>query len=115
LKQPFSVGLADDSPFTFAGLWEGWRDPATEEWIHTFTIIIAEPNELVSPIHNRMPVILPKEHHEAWLSGSASKEVLLPYPAEFMRAWPISSRVNSPKNDDHSCTVRPFGTCCAWA
>jgi putative SOS response-associated peptidase YedK len=47
LKQPFSIGLADDSPFTFAGLWVGWRDPATEEWIHTFTIITAEPNELV--------------------------------------------------------------------
>jgi putative SOS response-associated peptidase YedK len=49
-----------------------------------------------------MSVILPKEHHEAWLSGKASKEILRTYPAELIRAWSISSRVNSPKNDDPS-------------
>jgi putative SOS response-associated peptidase YedK len=47
-----------------------------------------------------MPVILPEEHHDAWLSGEAGKEVLVPYPADRMKAWPISSRVNSPKNND---------------
>ena len=52
-----------------------------------------------------MPVILPEEHHEAWLSGEAGKEVLVPYPAERMKAWPISARVNSPKNDDAEIIV----------
>jgi putative SOS response-associated peptidase YedK len=52
-----------------------------------------------------MPVILPEEHHESWLSGKAGKEVLVPYPAERMKAWPISSRVNSPKNDDTEIIV----------
>jgi putative SOS response-associated peptidase YedK len=47
-----------------------------------------------------MPVILPEEHHDAWLSGEAGKEILVPFPADRMKAWPISSRVNSPKNDD---------------
>jgi putative SOS response-associated peptidase YedK len=47
-----------------------------------------------------MPVILPEEHHDAWLSGEIGKEVLVPYPPDQMKAWPISSRVNSPKNND---------------
>ena len=52
-----------------------------------------------------MPVILPEEHHESWLSGDAGKEILVPYPAERMKAWPISARVNSPKNDDAEIMV----------
>jgi putative SOS response-associated peptidase YedK len=47
-----------------------------------------------------MPVILPEGHHDAWLSGEAGKEILVPYPADRMRVWPISPRVNSPKNND---------------
>jgi putative SOS response-associated peptidase YedK len=64
-----------------------------------------EPNELVREIHTRMPVILPEEHHNSWLSGEAGKEKLVPYPADRMKAWPISSRVNSPKNDDSEIVV----------
>jgi hypothetical protein len=47
-----------------------------------------------------MPVILPEEHHDSWLSGEAGKEILVPFPADQMKAWPISARVNSPKNND---------------
>ncbi len=50
--------MKDDSPFVFAGLWEGWKDPATDEWLRTCTIITGEPNEFVRQIHTRMPVIL---------------------------------------------------------
>jgi putative SOS response-associated peptidase YedK len=64
------------------------------------SIITGEPNELVARIHTRMPVILVEEHHEAWLSNQAGKEVLFPYPADRMKVWPISTRVNSPKNND---------------
>ena len=92
--------MKDNSPFLFAGLWEGWKDPASGEWLHTCTIITGEPNEFVREIHTRMPVILPEEHHDAWLSGEAGKEVLVPYPANLMKAWPISPRVNTPKNND---------------
>src|SRR5271166_6193341 len=56
--------------------------------------------ELVARIHTRMPVILAEEHHEAWLNNQAGKEVLVPFPADAMRAWPISPRVNSPRNND---------------
>src|ERR1700686_989226 len=87
-------------PFVFAGSWEGWKDPANDEWLHTCTIITGEPNEFVRQIHTRMPVILSEAHHDAWLSGEAGKEILVPFPADRMKAWPISSRVNSPKKND---------------
>jgi SOS response associated peptidase (SRAP) len=83
--------MKDDSPFVFAGLWEGWKDPANNEWLHTCTIITGEPNEFVREIHTRMPVILPEERHDAWLSGEAGKEILFPFLADRMKAWPISS------------------------
>jgi putative SOS response-associated peptidase YedK len=79
-KIPYSIGMKDDAPFVFAGLWEGWKDPATQEWLHTCTIITGKPNELVAQIHTRMPVILGEEHHEAWLTNQAGKEVLVPSP-----------------------------------
>jgi hypothetical protein len=87
--------MKDDSPFVVAGLWEGWKDPANGERLRTYTIITGEPNEFVREIHTRISVILPEEHHEAWLSGEAGKEVLVPYPADRMKAWPTSARVNS--------------------
>jgi putative SOS response-associated peptidase YedK len=54
--------VKDGRPFTFAGLWENWKDPESAEWLRTCTIIIGEPNELVAQIHPRMPVILPEQH-----------------------------------------------------
>ena len=73
------------------------------------SIITGEPNEFVREIHTRMPVILPEELHDAWLSGEAGKEVLVPFPADRMKAWPISPRVNSPKNNDPE-VVTPMET-----
>src|ERR1700680_4907055 len=99
-KIPYLIGMKDDSPFVFSGLWEGWKDTENGQWLHTCTIITGEPNKFVREIHTRMPVILPEEHHDAWLSGEAGKEILVPYPADRMKAWPVSARVNSPKNDD---------------
>jgi putative SOS response-associated peptidase YedK len=86
--------------FVFAGLGEGWKDHSKGEWLNTCTIVTGEPNEFVREIHTRMPVILPIEHHDAWLSGEAGKEILVPFRADGMKAWPISARVNAPKNDD---------------
>jgi putative SOS response-associated peptidase YedK len=62
-------------------------------------------DELVAQIHPRMPVILPGEHHAAWLGETEDgnlKELLVAYPADEMRTWEISPRVNSPRNDDRS-------------
>jgi putative SOS response-associated peptidase YedK len=79
------------------------EDPSTGEWLHTCTIITGEPNELLTQVHNRMPVILPEEHHAKWLGEVENgdiKELLKLFPAEGMQIWPISPRVNDPKNND---------------
>jgi putative SOS response-associated peptidase YedK len=110
MKVPFSIGMKNDRPFVFAGLWEGWKDPSSGEWLRTCTIITGDPNDLVSQIHTRMPVILPEEHHAKWLGEVEDgdlKELLKPFPADQMKMWPISPRVNSPKNDD-ATLIEPF-------
>ena len=102
-KIPYAIGMKDDAPFVFAGLWEGWKDPATDEWLRTCAIITGEPNELVAQIHTRMPVILPEEDHSKWLGETEAgdlKALLKPFPANQMRIWAISPRVNSPENND---------------
>jgi len=91
--------MKDDSPFVFAGLWEGWQSPKTQERLRTCTIITGEPDELVAGIHTRMPVILATETHDRWLSGEAGKEVLRPFPAEEMKIRAVSTRINKPEND----------------
>ena len=102
---PISWNIA---PFVFAGLWEGWKDPSTGERLRTCTIITGEPNELVAQIHTRMPVILPEEEHAKWLGEVEDgdlKSLLKPFPADRMRIWAISPRVNSPKNNDPGIIV----------
>jgi putative SOS response-associated peptidase YedK len=92
--------MRDGRPFTFAGFWEGWKDPESGEWLRTCTIITGEPNELVAQIHPRMPVILPEQHHAAWLNETGDgnlKELLLPYPADQMQMWEISPRGSDSK------------------
>jgi putative SOS response-associated peptidase YedK len=101
-KIPYSLEMKDGSPFVFAGLWDGWQNSNTKEWLRTCVIITGEPNELVSQIHTRMPVILPPETHEQWLSGESGKEILRPFPANEMTARPISKRINKPENNDPS-------------
>src|SRR4051794_40815762 len=66
-KQPYAIGHGDGSPMAFAGLWEHWKDPAASDSLHRFTIITGPPNELCAPIHNRMPIILPREAWRRWL------------------------------------------------
>ena len=77
-KQPYAIVSADGKPFAMAGLWENWKEPQSGETVRTFTIITGPPNELVAPIHNRMPVILPPSHWRAWLGEEpAPQEELL--------------------------------------
>ena len=83
------------------GLWENWKNPATGEWIRTFCIITTAANELVGRIHDRMPAILRPEDYGRWLAlDPDGPNLLQPFPSEPMAIWPISTRVNSPKNDD---------------
>ena len=102
-KQPYAVGMKDGSPFGIAGIWENWKEPKSGEWIRTFAIITTDANELVAEIHNRMPVILPASGYVRWLGEEEDpRELMLPFPSQAMRMWPISTRVNKPENDDPS-------------
>src|ERR1700687_15322 len=100
-KQPYRITLADGSMFAFAGLWERWRDPATDEWIESCCLVTCGPNELTEKFHNRMPVIIGDADYDTWLTGTPDQALALlkPYPADEMRAYPVSARVNTPKND----------------
>ena len=103
-KRPVRYTLDGGEPFGFAGLWTGWRDPESGEWLRTCTIITTTANELVAPVHDRMPVILPRGVEDAWLdrdvAGRGGADAAAPYPAEHMHAADASMLVNSVKNDD---------------
>ena len=100
-KQPYAIAMKDGSPFGLAGLWENWKDPATGEWVRTFCVLTTRANALVEPIHTRMPLILAPGSYDRWLSDEPDpRDLLEPYPAEPMTLWPVSTRVNSYRNDD---------------
>jgi putative SOS response-associated peptidase YedK len=106
-KIPMWVHLKSREPFGLAGLWDVWRNPSGKQ-VESFTIITTEPNELIRPIHNRMPVILRPEDEEAWLDGSRTSfakagSFLKPYPDELMAAHDVSAVVNSPKYEGPEC------------
>jgi putative SOS response-associated peptidase YedK len=104
-KQPYAIGLADGAPMALAGLWERWKDPSDGTTLHSFTVITGPANELVAPIHNRMPVILPHRAWRSWLGeerGEADElqALLRPYPATAMRAYKVAARVGNVRNND---------------
>ena len=115
VKQPWAIGMRDGATFCFGGLWSTWRGPTNaaepEAPLHTCTLITTTPNALVAPIHDRMPVLVPREHWNAWLSRETPLDValglLVPYDASAMRAWRVSRAVNSPRNDSAEL-VRPI-------
>jgi putative SOS response-associated peptidase YedK len=102
-KQPYAIAMKGGAPFALAGIWENWRQPASGKWIRTFAIITTDANELVAEVHDRMPVILAPGDYARWLGEEPDpRDLMRPYPAEPMRMWPISTRVNKPENDDPS-------------
>jgi putative SOS response-associated peptidase YedK len=106
-KLPHLVGMADKSPFAFAGLWEHWEGPEGNV-LETCTILTTVPNGLLKAIHDRMPVILNREDYDLWLDEKVQETgrlqtLLKPYPAEEMVIYPVSTRVNKPANDDPDC------------
>lgn len=112
-KQPMFIRPSDgaERPFALAGLWEFWSDPDGGT-IQSCTILTTAPNELMAPIHNRMPVIVEPEDFDLWLHPEPDPEqglhLLRPYPAEKMTAYPVSTLVNNPRNDTAEC-IEPLG------
>lgn len=102
-RSPVRVTLASGEPFAFAGLWETWRDPNGDP-AGSCTIITTQANELLRPIHDRMPVILPRELESLWLDGgiqdsAALSSLLAPYDSDLMDVYEVSTLVNSAFND----------------
>lgn len=102
-KTPYYIHLKDDTLFAFAGLYDRWKDDQGNELL-TYTIITTTPNPLMAGIHDRMPVILPKDAEEAWLNPDETEPahltpLLVAYPAEAMVALPVSKAVNNVRND----------------
>jgi putative SOS response-associated peptidase YedK len=110
-KQPFFIHRADAKPFAFAGLWEHWEGDG--QVIESCTILTTEANELMRPLHDRMPVILQPEDYDRWLDPRLDKPeavqpLLRPYPSEALAAYPVTTLVNNPRNDKAEC-LKPAG------
>ena len=106
-KQPFYFQLQDGKPFAFAGLWERWEKGEGEP-IESCTIVTTEANELMRPIHARMPVILEPQNYDRWLDPELQKTEMLqsllqPYQSEEMTFYPVSTKVNNAKVDSADC------------
>jgi putative SOS response-associated peptidase YedK len=108
-KQPFYFSMKDGQPFALAGLWEYWQPKTGEsDSLESFTLITTTPNEVLQPIHDRMPVILDEKDFDTWLDPVLQdveklQEYLKPFPAGSMQAWKVSPRVNQVKNEGSDC------------
>ncbi len=111
-RRPIWFHAPDDGLILFAGLYESWRDPNTEEWMRTFTILTTTPNGIVEPVHDRMPVVLPRERIDDWLHvptrnaesyAEVQRALLVPAAVGVLVATEVSRRVNSVANDDAAC------------
>lgn len=106
-KQPIYIRAQDGGVLAIAGIWERWTSPDGSE-IESCSLLTTDPNELLQPIHNRMPVIIAPADYDAWLDPKVQRpEVLQPllrsYPAALMTAYPVTPLVNSPFNDTPDC------------
>ncbi len=101
-RVPYRIVIKDEQPFSLAGICDYWKDEKGKE-IKSFSIITTEANRIISKIHDRMPVILLRKDEKVWLDPDLdiiqAMKMLHPYPAEEMKMYPVSTLVNSPKND----------------
>lgn len=116
IKQPMYIRLESQKPFAFAGLWEEWQATSDREGMGTplrsCTIITCPPNKTLESIHHRMPVILPQDSYDQWLTPDeltpdVLQPLLKPYTGEEMEAYPVSKYVNRPAHDSPEC-IKPL-------
>jgi len=103
-RQPYAVARADGELMALAGLWEGWRSP-NGEWLRSFTIVTTSANPTLALLHERMPVILDPDAWPAWLGEEEADaerliSLMVPYPEERLKLWPVDKRVGNVKNND---------------
>ena len=112
-KVPVWIHLRNKEPFAFAGLWEVWKQPNGEK-LQSFTIVTCPANELLQPIHDRMPVILRPQDETAWLDTdqtrwAQAKKLLAPFAAQSMQFHDVAKLVNSPAHDQPACIWPALG------
>ena len=107
-KQPFAVALKGGEPFALGGIWDSWKPKGADgsRTVTTFAVLTTDPNSLLAPIHDRMPVIVAAGRYAPWLDARTPepglREIVQPFPSDEMEAWPISTRVNKADADDAS-------------
>ncbi len=110
-RQPYLIRRRDGEPLAFAGLWEIWRDPAIADaddpdaWVRSCVIVTTRANQLLEPIHSRMPVVLDEATWDTWLDPETDdlhllESMLVPAPDAWFEVFPVSTRVNTPDNND---------------
>lgn len=106
-KKPYFFSLKSGEPFALGGLWESWRTP-DGGILRTCCLITTQPNEIMLPVHDRMPVIVSPDQYEAWLTGEPDDALALvkPYPNGEMQAWAVSKRV-SRSGEEGDDLIRP--------
>jgi putative SOS response-associated peptidase YedK len=108
-KHPYLIRFENLELFSMAGIWESWRNPETDETIETCAILTTNANEDVAAIHGRMPVIIMPEDYTTWLASESHREqidaLFQPFTETSTLMSPVSTRVNSPKNNDPECIV----------
>jgi putative SOS response-associated peptidase YedK len=114
VKQPYYITFEDGRPFGMAGLWERWRDPATDEMLESCCIVTTSPSAAVAHVHDRMPVIVPPARYSEWLDpGNTATarfaDLLVPCELPGLAARPVSRRVNDARNQG-AALVEPVGT-----
>jgi putative SOS response-associated peptidase YedK len=112
-KVPLYIYRADGAPLALAGLYTFWRDPATEEWVTSHTIVTCGPNEFMAPIHNRMPVVLGPDALDLWLGPDVTEAteavpLLQPCPDDWLACHRVSPLVNNARNDGPAL-IEPVG------
>ncbi len=102
-KQPYYIAMASGELLVMAGLWESWKNPVGSS-IVSCSILTTSANEIMTPIHHRMPVIIDEDNYDSWLGPGENhpeklKSLYRPYPSEPLICYPVSTLVNSPKNE----------------
>ena len=109
-KQPYAIRVRDAPLCAFAGIWETWKNQATQQTLETYSITTV-PNELTATIHDRMPVILPRRDYARWLapfdSAQPPVDLLRPFPAEEMEAWKVGAAVGNVRSDSPQLLAAP--------
>jgi putative SOS response-associated peptidase YedK len=103
-RQPYAIARRDRRPLALAGLWAGWRDPAADRVVRTFTIVTTAPNAQLGWLHDRMPVVVPEEAWDRWLDPALADPgelhgLLEPSDEIELATWPVSDLVNNVRND----------------